>query len=436
MNKAIFTILQYIKNKKRNYSINPIELFELLNKSQYWSSERILDYQLKKLNELLIYARENSKYYSSRLEKIKLPLKSLKEFNNLIPPIDKSQIIENIDEIKTKNFTNHYKHSTSGSSGDPLSIFISEKAEVYRKAGFNRFKNWWGIKPYEKSVLIWSYDRANENYLSKIKTFLRARYDINVYKLDNYNIKKHFEYIEKFKPSYIRGYKSGIVEFAELLKKNNLFFSKAKFKVAIVTAEILYKEERKLIEKMLNCKVANEYGSADAGLFAYECPEGSMHINEESVYIDVKENSSVNVTELFNYSMPLINYKNNDEIIISNKDCSCGRTSRLIKEVKGRTSGYILKPDGTTINQGVLVGLFTCFNEEKPNSIRKFKVYQNKNNFKIKIVPLENFDSTCQDLLINKFHKEIGKEINIEFELVNNIKREKSGKLVYFVRQE
>ena len=44
-------------------------------------------------------------------------------------------------------------------------------------------------------------------------------------------------------------------------------------------------EERRFIQDVFGVKVANEYGAADGGQFAFECPEGSLHVNEESVFM-------------------------------------------------------------------------------------------------------------------------------------------------------
>jgi len=435
MNKNIFKIYQFFKFKKSGYSVSPNKIFKSLNESQYWSKEKMRLYQLDKLNKLLIFASKNSDYYANKFKNIDLPLNNIVEFERKIPPINKKEIANNLEKIKSEKFINKYIHSTSGSSGDPLTIYISEMAEIYRKAGSIRFRDWWGIKPHDKSVLIWRYDRKEENLNLKFKTFLRSRYDINVYGLNDNNIHEYFNYIEKFKPAYIRGYKSGIVEFAELLDKNKLKFRKSKFKVAIVTSEVLYKEERDLIERVLNCKVANEYGAAEVGLIAYECPQGSMHVFEEANYLFVNKRSEVIVTELYNESTPLINYKNDDEIIIVEEKCKCGRTSRLIKEVKGRVSGYILKTDGSKINQGILISIFMELNEKISNAVRKFKVYQKKNKLKIKIVPMDNFNNDCKDFICKRLYEHVGNDILIEFDIVNKIEREKSGKLVYFVHE-
>lgn len=434
MNKYIFKIYQHFIFKKRGYSVSPYKIFDFLNKSQYWSQEKMRKHQLNLLNNLVVFSKKSSSYYSDKFKNVKLPFIDFKAFNDQVSEIDKADIVKNINELKTKNFTNKYHHSTSGSTGDPLSAYISEMAEIYRKAGMIRFKDWWGIKPHEKSVLIWRYQRENENLMLRIKTYFRSRYDVNVYGLNDNTILKHFEYIENFQPTSIRGYKSGVLEFAELLDKNKLKFKKAKFKVVIVTAELLYKSEREFIERTLNCKVANEYGSADGGLFAYECPQGSMHIYEEAVYLEIDRNSSVVVTELHNNSMPFIRYKNKDELVISEEICKCGRTSRTISELKGRVSGYIILPDGRKLNQGIFIDIFMGLHDFKFNSVKKFKVYQEKMKFRIKIVPLENFNKDCEEFIRKAVSKRISNDFEIDFEIVQEIEREKSGKLVFFVQ--
>ena len=256
-----------------------------------------------------------------------------------------------------------------------------------------------------------------------------------IFDLNDDTIVKYYKQIEKFRPAFIRGYKSGILEFAELMDKNNLRFNNFKLKVTIVTAEALFENERRYIEKILNCKVANEYGGVEAGLFACECPSGSMHINEESVYMYTNNQKEAIVTELFNDSIPLINYKNDDLIIISDDYCDCGRTSRIIKEVQGRVSGYIEKPDGSRINQFIIPIIFRKFYGKKFNRmIRKYKVIQEAQTFTIKIVPSDNYNSECEEYLRTQMFEKIGQDISVNFELVNEIKRGKNGKFTYFER--
>lgn len=220
------------------------------------------------------------------------------------------------------------------------------------------------------------------------------------------------------------------------MEKKNLRFVNFDLKVATVTAEKLYENERKYIETVLGCKVANEYGAVEAGLFAYECPMGSMHINEEAVYMYTNKKNEAIVTEFFNDSVPLINYKNEDIISISENYCTCGRTSRIINDIEGRVSGYIKRTDGTRINQLILPIIFRKFYEGKfKNSVRKYKIIQKGFFFTVKIIPLENFNKECEDYIRKSMFKEIGNDIDIKIELVEKIERGKSGKVAIFQRE-
>ena len=42
-----------------------------------------------------------------------------------------------------------------------------------------------------------------------------------------------------------------------------------------------------LIEDGLGCRVAEEYGSRDAGLVASECPHGGLHVNGEGIHAEL-----------------------------------------------------------------------------------------------------------------------------------------------------
>jgi len=438
MRLYFFKIYQFFKFIKIGYPESPNKILKLLMESQFWSREKMENYQLDKLNRLLLTVFDSSIFYMKIYKNLNLSFINLEQFRSQIPLIDKKSVIENSNNFKTKNFSNRNMHATSGSTGEPLVTYISGKSEAYREACRMRFRSWWGIKENDKNVYIGrSYSSSDVSLSSRVKKQLRARYDIDIFTLNNNTIIKYFNKIESFKPAFIRGYKSGVLEFSELMEKNNLRFKCFDLKVVIVTAEKLYEEERKYIEKILGCKVANEYGAVEAGLFAYECPNGSMHINEEAVYMFTNGENEAIVTEFFNDSVPLINYKNEDIILISDNYCSCGRTSRIISDVKGRVSGYIKKSNGSRINQLILPIIFRKFYEDKyKNTIRKYKVIQKGKTFTVKIVPLEDFNQECEDYVRKRMYEEIGDDIVVKFDIVDIIERDKSGKFTIFNREE
>ena len=437
INKQKYDFYKYLKFIKYNYPVKPCVVFNQLLKSQYWSKEEIINFQLNELNKLLLISKNTSCYYKKLFSNIDLPIKKLDEFNKKISSINKDIIKIHFNELKTKNFTTSFKHQTSGTTGDPIIIYTSALAEAYREASFLRFLNWWNIKPFEKSVRIGGRKKTyktgtiKEALISKLK----QRYDVNVFDLREENINKYYNDIKKYQPAYLRGYKSAIFQFAELLENKKLFFNNFKLKLIIVTSEVLLESERKYIENILDSKVVNEYGSAETGQIAFECPHGSMHIVEEAVYVNTNHNNQIFLTEIHNDSMPLINYMNKDRVVLSNNSCNCGINSRVISCIEGRDDDCLIKPNGEKISTFLSIYIIMELDEiGLGNSILKYKIIQRQNKFKILIVPKKDYNNDVEKYIKKRFYEEIGNDITIEFNLVNSIPRDKSGKLKFFTR--
>jgi len=437
--KYIGKIFLVIRFKKRNLPVNPFLLLRKLQKSQYWKRDQMQKYQLQQLYSLINDAKNGTIYYKNKINDNNSVFKDLNSFSKKFPQLSKNKIIENSNDLLNNQLVNRFKHSTSGSTGQPLTIEISGLAEAYRFAAKMRFYNWWGVDFYDKSVLIWKINGSNENIYAlskKLNKKIKNRLDVDIFDLNDKTIFTYVDQIDNFNPKIIRSYKSGLYEFARLMEKHNLQFKKAKLKVAIVTSEILMENERRYMESVFKCRVANEYGAAEGGFYACECPEGSMHINEETNYIATDINNNAFVTELFNNSMPLINYKNDDKIVISNDYCTCGRTSRLISTIEGRIGDYILCPDGTKKNSLILAYIIRESVEDGfKGSIKQYRIIQNRNKFLLEFVAGKYYNTKVLEVIKKRMYKEIGKEIEIEVKLVPKIQREKSGKQRIFIRE-
>lgn len=428
--KILRIIFWSLGNLKHFHLVKLLLVIKYLKKSQYWDKDKIDSSKSKQIIRLT-QALASSKYYSRKFKNSSGSI----DFTRL-GFIDKEVIKKNSHELMTKYFTSKYPHTTSGSTGDPIKVYLSRKAIIYRKALRWRFLKWWNLKPYDRNVLIWGRKLNKKRSLfSKIKEYLRGRKDINVFDLNDYTIKKYFEEIESFRPKFIRGYKSAIYELARLFNEKNLSFQNTKLKVAIVTSEVLYKEERLFIEKILKCPVANEYGSAEAGLFAYECPAGNMHINEETQILITDQDNNVIVTEIYNDSMPLINYRIGDKIKISAMPCSCGRSSRIIEYIEGRENDYIISPSGQRLSQYIFYYIMKELEDIGfSGAIQKYKVLQERNKFILNIMIGPTFNDKCLNYIKERMKEQIGIGIEVTFNVVEKIELERSGKLRFFKR--
>jgi phenylacetate-CoA ligase len=109
------------------------------------------------------------------------------------------------------------------------------------------------------------------------------------------------------------------------------------------TSEKIYDSYQEEVKQAFGLKIISEYGAAEAGIIAFECPCGNMHINIENVIVE-EENGEIIVTNLLSRSFPIIRYKLGDNIILSKSGfkCECGKNHPVIIDVLGRTGKKII----------------------------------------------------------------------------------------------
>ena len=438
MIKSIYNKI-YLPWYYRNYEFNPLKTYDFLLTSQTWNRTAVEAYQIRETNHLLKLARNKSTYYQEKLQHIPDPILSIDDLKYL-PVVNKEIVIKNHDALIVDN-KDSTLHVTSGSAGDPLSVWVSRQAEMFRLAGRMRYYSWWGITLADKHVLIWAKKattKKNTGILTGLKKKIyNRRYFIDVFNLSKETIHYYYKGIQRYQPAYIRGYLSGIKQFVELMNDAGLKGEELGINYAIVTSEVLFPGDRELIEQGLNCRVINEYGSAEAGLFAMECPQGSLHVYEEAILMIPASGDEVHITELYNTSMPLINYNIGDKVFFSSHPCQCGRVLKVIDRIEGRCGDQVKKTNGEYLSQYTFYYLIKELDDIGfKGSIKKYRIVQNKNEFNFFIIRGLTFSDEVIKYIVKRMHLLIGRDIKVNFNFVDEIEKEKSGKLRFFIRMD
>jgi phenylacetate-CoA ligase len=120
--KYLSIIIRYkvISNKVFKTQIEEINNFDKKN------IEEKTEIHIKKLKETLIYAYENTNYYKRIFDEIELNVykfNDLKQMKN-IPLIDKAFVLENFEDLISKEEIDYYEAYTGGSTGKPLRILL------------------------------------------------------------------------------------------------------------------------------------------------------------------------------------------------------------------------------------------------------------------------------------------------------------------------
>lgn len=415
-----------------------------LERSQWWSVEEIRQLQLQKLQRLLIDAQQNVPYYRDLFARMNFDPHQLKSLWHLekLPLLSKSDIRANLESLKAENAEGLSRYNTGGSSGEPLVFFISRERVAHDVAAKWRATRWWSVDIGDPEAVIWGspIELGAQDWMRLLRdrlfrSYLIPAFDMAADKLDGF-----IEQLQMYRPKMVFGYPSALAHIAQHAIRKGIDLNRLGTKVVFVTSESLYDHQRKLIERVFGCPVANGYGGRDAGFIAHECPHGGMHITAEDVIVEVVDQDGrslpagalgeIAVTHLATRDFPFIRYRTGDMGILSYWPCSCGRGLPLLEVVQGRSTDFVVAQDGK-----VMHGLSLIYVLREIDRIEEFKIIQESlDKTTVQIVAGPDFQQAYAENKISEaFKKRLGNKVTINFEYPEFIAKERSGKFRYVI---
>jgi phenylacetate-CoA ligase len=369
LRKFIYNIYEKIlKNKD-------LDGLEELRKTQWFSEEKIKEFQWRRLENLLKHSYESVPYYKDIFNNLNIDIKNsitIEEFQK-IPLLDKEIMTKNRTQLLSTRYraSDYIVDTTSGSTGKKLIFYLEKKQrrdDYFRYAAFWRCMEWVDVDIYDKSAKLWGslVDlTAPKKIKNRLKKFIFPTLLLSSYNLTPEMMASYAKKIIRYKPKVIIGYSSALYLFAKYLEEKQIEIRG--IKGVISSAETLYQHQRDIIESVFKCKVFNRYGSREFDTIAHECMEHKgLHISAENVFVEILDTAGnpckpgtrgrIVITDLDNYVFPFIRYEIGDIGILSDRKCGCGRGLPLIEAIEGRTWDVIVGANG---NQ--LIGSFWNF---------------------------------------------------------------------------
>lgn len=157
-------------------------------------------------------------------------------------------------------------------------------------------------------------------------------------------------------------------------------------RLVVSIAEVLHPQDRQRLEAAFGCPVHQIYQTTE-GPIASCCVRGSLHINEDLMYVELlddqgqpvtrpgQRSARMLVTNLYNDVHPLVRYRMGDQVILGGP-CACGSGFRVIQEIVGRDDDvlWLLRRDGRF--QPVFPDLFSRWIISHSDAILEFQVTQ------------------------------------------------------------
>lgn len=364
---------------------------------------------------------------------------------NTLPVIKKSDLQTPLNERLSDGFTrkNCHIHKTSGSSGTPL-IFAKDKyTHAISWANFMDRYAWYGIDAATSKQARFYGIPLNGfgHYKERLKDVLGNRFRFSVFDLSDKQLEWNVKKFQSTPFEYINGYTSTIVQFAKFLKQKNIVLKNIcpSLKVCIVTAEMLFDDDKTLLEKYLGVPIANEYGSAELSLIAFNNSQNEWLVNTEDLFVEILDDNDkplpngeegrIVVTSLYNIAHPFIRYDLGDTGALDENSTT---KKPLLKKVTGRTDDIVILPSGKKA-AGLTFYYVTKTVIEDDMNVTEFIIEQHKIDT-FKIIYRSNVELSKEKIkAINAaIERYLEPGLTIFFERKTELNRTKSGKLKQF----
>lgn len=414
-----------------------------LEASQWWPAERLQALQVQRLRRLLTEAGAAVPYYRTLFQRLGFDPRAVTSTADLqaLPLLDKATIRAQTDGLKHPQARGLARFNTGGSSGEPLIFYIGHERVSHDVAAKWRATRWWGVDIGDPEVVVWgspielgSQDRLRLLRDKLMRTQLLPAFEMTEAKLD-----AMVAGIRRMRPRMLFGYPSALSHIARHAERRGQRMDDLGIRVAFVTSERLYDEQRADISRVFGCPVANGYGGRDAGFIAHECPHGGMHLTAEDVVVELLDSAGqpvqagqageIVVTHLATRDFPFIRYRTGDVAVMDSRTCACGRGLPMLKEIQGRTTDFVVAADGT-----VMHGLALIYVLRDLPAVAGFRIVQESlSHTRVQVVRGQGYGQATAQAIAQGLQARLGRCVQIDVEPVDQIAPERSGKYRFVV---
>jgi phenylacetate-coenzyme A ligase PaaK-like adenylate-forming protein len=419
-----------------------------LNRTQWLGRDELLDLQRARLHRLLEHAYGRVPYYRRLFDSVGFrPADVLVDLSAMrrIPILTKAVIRENFDSLLVQNPQLRKEmtaFSTSGSTGEPLFYMQDNSCRDHAMADLYRHLGWAGWRLGQCYAWIWGADfeeQTSQNIRSRTRDWILNRMETNAFSLSEESMRAFATQVRRRRPMILVGYPSSMCWFAEFVQEHGL--DDINFEAISSAAEVLYPDQRQLLEKVFGAQVFDRYATRELGTIAYECEAHTgLHVTVENIYVEVLQDGEpakagevgeIILTNLHNYGMPFIRYRLEDIGTWSTRDsCECGRRLPMMDLKLARSVDTFRTRDGRRI-----WGEFATPILEVPG-VKRFQVVQK--SLDLVVVRIVR-DADLNEAKLIKIESELklalGEQVTVTFEFPDEIPVYGSGKYRYAISE-
>jgi len=363
---------------------NTSRVLSNLRKSQFYTPIQLQQLQTEKLKHYFTRAQQSTDYYHH-----------FKAYTEL-PVLTKKVVAANFDQFVSRTFKKRLiRKTTGGSTAEPFTYYTTQQSQSWLWAGILLSWETAGYQLGEKVIFFAGTSLIKAGWQYRIFYKMMNVDVLPASPLNDTILEQYALAIQQKRAAIIYGYAHAIAVMADYLNSRPPVYFPG-LKAIVCTAEPLSLKMRQSIENAFGVKVYDQYGCNEAGIAAFECEHGNMHLINTRAFFETTDEGFLISTDLSNEGFPLIKYNTNDIVELS-KDmgtCTCKRGFPVIKSVVGRQSDLM-----TDKKNNVLHASFFGIVFSKDSSVKKFQLVYNQETVELNI----QTDNTVPAAYYNKY---------------------------------
>lgn len=417
--------------------------YGLLEKSQWWSEERILAYQLERLREVVYHAGKNVPGYRLKFAEHKVGPESISTLDDIrrFPCLTKEDlrndpelyVAETIPKARLQYVT------SGGTTGAPagfyhISQYNDDLAAAFRLMMWKRI----GYLPRSRALdLTASFEGGPLHYAPD-----RNLLCISISALDCRNFPSYLDAIRDFRPEFIIGFPSTVTLFAQLARDFRL--SGVQIRGAITASEVMHQAQRRYISEVFRCRILEWYGLAEYAGFASGCEHSDeYHFFPECGYMELLDaqgfpvreeggKGEIVLTGFHNWATPFIRYRTGDRGILGKRRCGwCGRNYPTLKEISGRIQEFLVARNGRLIPSSALNVHSGVFDQ-----VWCYQFYQDTpGKVVLNILKKRSYKPSTTESIRQLMLEKLGGDVELEVRFLEEIPRTRRGKHKFIVQK-
>lgn len=413
-----------------------------LKRTEWLPADQMQQLQLRKLQRLVQHASVHVPYYRERLAELGIGAEQLLSIDDVrkLPMLGKDDVRQHLyfDMFSdTHRNRDMHKIATSGSTGEPFVTYADRYQLEVRFATTLRAAEWTGWRFGDKQARLWHQTLGlskTQAFRERVDAAFMRRLFVPAFEMTPETLEEFVEQIRQWDPVLVDGYAESLNFLAQYVRDGNAAgFSP---RAMMSSAQVLPDNVRDSIEDGFRTRVYDKYGAREFSGIAYQCEAGlDHHVMDESYLVEILvegrpakpgETGEIVITDLNNYSVPLIRYRVGDLAVAVDQStpCPCGRGLSRIGKIEGRTQAIVHCSNGAWM-PGTF---FAHFFKDYDYLVRFFQIHQSaKGEFTIKLVKGPQWTQSGEDDMLRDLASYVGNS-GVTVEHVDEIPLLRTGK--------